>query len=84
MGSAVALLAGLTLTFVVFLALPDYHERLGEEFQPLLRAIAWAALLAIAAVASFVGQIKMKRWRLGAQAGLLLAVALVAWAYWPA
>ena len=58
MGSAVALFGGLLLTFVVFLLLPEFREELSAEFMPLLQAIAWAALVAAAAVAAFVGEIR--------------------------
>ena len=84
MGSSVALLVGLSMTLVVFLLMPDYHDRLAGEFAPLLQAIAWAALLTGTSVASFVGRLKAKPWRLAAQLGLVAAIALVAWTYWPA
>ena len=40
MGSSVALFAGLVMTLVVFLLLPEYRDRLSGEFQPLLAAVA--------------------------------------------
>lgn len=83
MGSSVALLAGLTMTLAVFLAMPEYRDRLAGEFSPLLQAIAWAALLTVTSAASFVGQLKIRRWRFAAQVGLAVVVALVAWTYWP-
>jgi hypothetical protein len=83
MGSSVALLAGLSMTLVVFLAMPDYRDRLVGEFAPLLQAIAWAALLAGTSIASFIGQLKLKGWRFAAQLGLAVAIGLVAWTYWP-
>jgi hypothetical protein len=84
MGSSVALLAGLVMTLVVFLLMPEFAERLSGEYVPLLQAIAWAVLLAGTSAASFVGQLKSRPWRFLAQAGLLLSVGLVAWNYWPA
>jgi hypothetical protein len=83
MGSSVALLAGLSMTLVVFLLMPDYYERLAGEFGPLLQAIAWAALLTLTSAASFLGQLKARPWRFAAQLGLLGAIGLVAWTYWP-
>lgn len=83
MGSAVALLAGLCMTLAVFLAMPEYHDRLAGEFAPLLQAIAWAALLTATSAASFVGQLKLRRWRLAAQLGLVVVIGLVGWTYWP-
>ncbi|MEO6080329.1 MAG: hypothetical protein ABIQ86_11180 [Steroidobacteraceae bacterium] len=84
MGSCVALLAGLVMTLLVFLLLPEFHERLAGEFQPLLVAIAWAVLLTGASVAAFVGQLRHRPWRVGAKLGLAAAVLLVGWTYWPA
>jgi hypothetical protein len=84
MGSSVALLAGLCMVLLVFLLLPEFHERLSGEFQPLLQAIAWAVLLTGASVAAFVGELKRLPWRMAAQLALAVAVLLVGWSYWPA
>ena len=84
MGSSVALLAGLIMTLLVFLLLPEFHERLSGEFRPLLQAIAWAVLLVATSVAAFMGQIRHKPWRLSASLALAVAVLLVGWNYWPA
>jgi hypothetical protein len=84
MGSSVALLTGLTMTLVVFLLMPDYHERLAGEFAPLWQAIAWAALLTVASATSFVGLLKGRSWRLAALLCLGLTIGLVTWTYWPA
>ena len=40
MGSAVSITVALVLTLVVFLFLPEYADRIGEEFPPLLSALA--------------------------------------------
>jgi uncharacterized membrane protein len=84
MGSSVALLAGLIMTLLVFLLLPEFHERLSGEFRPLLEAIAWAVLLVATSVAAFLGQLQQRPWRLPAAAALAAAIALVGWSYWPA
>ena len=83
MGSSVALFTGLVMTMIVFLLMPEYHDRLAGEFAPLLQAIAWASLLVGISVAAFLGQLKRKSWRLWAQFGLVAAVLLVGWNYWP-
>jgi hypothetical protein len=83
MGSSVALFMGLVMTWLVFLMMPEYHDRLAGEFRPLLQAIAWAALLVGVSVAAFLGQLKAKPWRPLAQMGLVAAVLLVGWNYWP-
>lgn len=83
MGSAVSLLAGLGMTGIVFVLLPEFHERLNVEQRPLLVALAWSLALALAAAAAFVGEIRARSWRRVAQ--LLLVVVLVGmcWHYWP-
>lgn len=83
MGSSVAMLMGLSLTLVVFLLMPGEYDRLAGEFGPLLQAIAWAALLVSTSVASFMGQLKLKPWRIPAQLALTATLVLVTWAYWP-
>lgn len=83
MGSSVALLAGLSMTLIVFALMPEYHERLAGEFAPLLQATAWAVLLTATSVAAFLGQLRRRPWRVGAQLALVAAVGLVTWTYWP-
>lgn len=83
LGSTVAMFAGLALTLVVYLLLPEYHERLSGEHAPLLKAVLWAALLAGVAAAAFIGEVKGRGWRRGAQAGLAVVLAAFAWYYWP-
>lgn len=84
MGSSVALLAGLIMTLLVFLLLPEFQERLSGEYRPLLQAIAWAILLTATSVAAFVGQIRRKAWRVPAALAMAAAVVLMGWNYWPA
>lgn len=84
MGSSVALLAGLIMTLLVFLLLPEFQERLSGEFRPLLQAIAWAVLLTATSAAAFIGQIRHKNWRVHAALAMVAAVGLVGWNYWPA
>jgi hypothetical protein len=83
MGSSVALLGGLLMVLAVFILLPEFSERLASEFQPLLLAIAWAALLTAASAAAFVGSLKVRPWRGYAQLALVAAAVLVGWRYWP-
>jgi hypothetical protein len=84
MGSSVALLAGLIMTLLVFLLLPEFQERLSGEYRPLLQAIAWAILLVATSVAAFIGQLRRKSWRVPAALAMGLAVGLMGWNYWPA
>ena len=83
LGSAAALAVSLTMTGVVFLLLPEYSARLAPEKMPLLTALAWSWLLALAAAASFVGELKGHAWRRAAQAIVLMVLVGLAWRYWP-
>ena len=83
LGSSVALLAGLLMTLLVFLLLPEFRERLSGEFLPLLQAVAWAMLLVGISAAAFIGELRSRRWRILAQLGLVAALTGVAWRYWP-
>lgn len=84
MGSSVALLAGLIMTLLVFLLLPEFHDRLSGEFRSLLQAIAWAVLLTATSVGAFWAQMKRHAWRLPAALLMFAALLLVGWNYWPA
>jgi Na+/citrate or Na+/malate symporter len=83
LGSAVSITVALALTLVVFLLLPEYAARIGEEFPPLLRALGGSALLAALAGAAFLGEVKQRPWRRVAQAVLWAVLAVGAWWVWP-
>jgi len=83
MGSAISLTAGLALTVVVFLALPEYRERLHGELSPLLEGLLWAVALASTASASFVGEIRAKSWRRPVQLVFLIILMSMSWHFWP-
>jgi len=83
MGSAVALTAALTMSAVVFLLLPEYAARLASERLPLLKALLWAWSLTAVASASFIGELRGRRWRYAAQALLAAMLAALGWIYWP-
>ena len=82
MGSAVALAVSLGMTGIVFILLPEYSVRLASEQLPLVRGLAWSWSLALAAAASFVGELRGAAWRRPAQL-LLLILAGLAWRFWP-
>jgi len=84
MGSTVALFAGLAMTLIVYLLLPEFHDRLAGEFRPLLVAVGWAAALAALSAVAFAGELKGRPWRRLAQGGLLVLLVAFAWSYWPA
>jgi len=84
MGSSVALLAGLVMTLLVFLLLPEFRDRLAPEFRPLLLAIAWAVLLTAVSAAGFFGELRLRRWRWGPQLATAIVLVALGWHYWPA
>lgn len=82
-GSAVALAVSLALTAIVFLLLPEYGARIAPEQAPLLTGLAWSWGLVALAGGSFIGELRGARWRFAWQVLLLVALALLAWRYWP-
>lgn len=82
-GSAVAMAVSLGMTGIVFLLLPEYSARLASEKWPLLVGLAWSWSLALAAGASFLGELRGAAWRRPVQVLLLAILAALGWRYWP-
>lgn len=83
MGSTVSIAIALLLTGVVFLLLPEYGARLADERAPLAIACLLSVLLAGVAMASFYGELRVRRWRYAAHGALALMLAIALWTYWP-
>jgi hypothetical protein len=83
MGSAVALTVSLTMSAIVFALLPEYSARLASERLPLLKALLWSWSLAAVASASFIGELRGRRWRFGTQVLLAAMLTALGWIYWP-
>lgn len=83
MGSAVAIAVGLGMVLIIFLILAGEYAELEAEYGRLLRAVGLFALLSGVAATSFVGELRVKRWRHFALAALIGSLALVIWVYWP-
>ena len=83
LGSAVSISVALALTLVVFLLLPEYAPRIGEEFPPLLRALVGSTVVAALAAVAFVGEPRRRPWRRTAQIALAALLAFGAWWMWP-
>ena len=77
------LLMKYALTLIVFALLPEYSERIDDEYGPLLRSFAAMLVVSAVAVASFVGELRQRPWRYYASAALLLMLAGGLWSYWP-
>ena len=84
LGSAVSITVALMLTLVVFLLLPEFSERIGEEFPPLMRALAGSAVLAVVSSVGFYGELRETRWRRLPQTLLAALLLLSGWLLWPA
>jgi hypothetical protein len=83
MGSTVSIAVALLLTGVVFLLLPQYSARLADERGALGVACLLSVFLAVMAITSFYGELRLRGWRLAAHVGLTLALTGVLWVYWP-
>ncbi len=83
MGSATSIVLGLGMVLIIFLILVGERPELDAEFPALVRAVGLFALLAGASAASFVGELRTRRWRHAALAATVASLALVVWVYWP-
>jgi len=83
MGSAVALASGLIMTWIVILLLPADEARFAPEQPALIRAVVVFTLFAALTAGSFYGELRERRWRLGAHAATLAMFAVAVWLYWP-
>lgn len=82
-GSAVTLAAGLIMTWIVILLLPQDEQRFAPEHSHLVRAIVVFTLFAAVSGASFYGELRERRWRGAAHGATLAVFALAVWLYWP-
>ena len=83
MGSTVSIALCLAMTLIVFLLIPEFASRIGEEFPPLLRTLAGSTALAALAALSFYGELRAARWRRAAHAALVLALVATVAVAWP-
>jgi hypothetical protein len=83
MGSAIALTLSLTMSAIVFALLPEYSARLASERWPLFKGLLWAWSLTAFSGASFLGELRGRRWRYGTEIVLAAMLTALVWMYWP-
>jgi hypothetical protein len=83
LGSAVSITVALVLTLVVFLMLPEFAERIGEEFPPLLLTLGGSTLIAAVSALGFYGELRETKWRRAPQIALALLLLFIGWWVWP-
>jgi predicted membrane protein len=83
LGSAVSITVALVLTLVVFLMLPEFGERIGEEFPPLLLTLGGSALIAVVSAFGFYGELRETTWRRVPQIALAVLLTFIGWMVWP-
>lgn len=83
LGSAASIALVLLMVLVIFALSTGAQAALGREYPGLLAAAAWFALLAAVSAVAFVGLQRERPWRWLAQVAMWLALAAIAWHYWP-
>lgn len=82
-GSAIALAAGLIMTWIVILFLPAHDQQFAPEHAALLRAIAVFTLFSAISFGSFYGELRDRGWRRLAHLATVAMFAVAVWLYWP-
>ena len=83
LGSAASIALVLLMVVLVFAFAAGGQSPAGDEYPALLAAAGLFAVLAGAAAAAFVGQLRERSWRWAAQAAMWALLAAIAWYYWP-
>jgi hypothetical protein len=84
LGSAASIALVLAMVVLVFAFARGGEPAVRAEFPGLLAAAGMFAVLAVAAASAFVGLVRRRPWRWVAQAAMWLALAGIAFYYWPA
>jgi hypothetical protein len=84
LGSAASVALVLLMVVLVFALSRGGEAAVRAEFPGLLAAAGLFAVLAAAAASAFVGLQRRRPWRWTAQAAMWLALAAIAFYYWPA
>jgi hypothetical protein len=83
LGSAASIALVLLMIVVIFAISAGREPLVRHEYPGLLASAALFGALAAASAAAFVGLLRERPWRWLAQGLMWIAVAAVAWYYWP-
>ncbi|HUX73693.1 MAG TPA: hypothetical protein VMV25_07360 [Steroidobacteraceae bacterium] len=84
LGSAVSITFSLTAALIVSALLSGAHPQLAAGLPHLLASLSWFAVLTAASAGSFLGQLRLRRWRRYAHLATAAILAAIALRYWPA
>ena len=84
LGSAVSIAGVLAMVLAIFMLSSGDHPALAAEYPGLVRAVLVFTGLSVVSGIAFLSLQKRLSWRWYAQAAMWLALAAVAWSYWPA
>jgi hypothetical protein len=83
LGSAASITFGLGTVLIVFWVLAGEHPDLYRELPQLMRSLTAFAVLTAASAGSFLGQAKVRPWRLWAHVATAACLGVVVFLYWP-
>jgi hypothetical protein len=83
LGSSASITFGLGGVLIVFGVLAGEHPELLRELPQLLWSLIAFGVLTAASAGSFLGQLKLRSWRLWAHLATAACLGAVVWLYWP-
>jgi hypothetical protein len=83
LGSAASITFGLATVLIVFAVLAGEHPDLRREFPQLALSFGGFVLLTAASAGSFLGQLKVRSWRLWAHLATAACLGAVVMLHWP-
>jgi hypothetical protein len=83
LGSAASITFGLAGVLIVFAVLAGEHRELLRELPQLLWSLIAFGVLTAASAGSFLGQIKLRPWRVWAHLATAVCLGAVVLLYWP-
>jgi hypothetical protein len=83
LGSAASITFGLGAVLVVFWVLMGEHPDLSRELPRLARSLLAFGVLTAASAGSFLGQARLRSWRIWAHLATGISLCIVVLLYWP-